>query len=51
MIPFTIILFAWAILGFIGLLNCKKYRIMWELIIFMGLVPFIPLIAAYFKIL
>lgn len=51
MIPFTIILFAWAILGFIGILNCKKDRVAWEMIIFMGFVPFIPLIAAYFKML
>lgn len=50
MIIFTMILFAWATLGFIGILNCKKSRIIWEMIIFCALVPFIPLLAKFFKI-
>lgn len=50
MIIFILILFAWAALGFIGVLNCKKNRIMWELIVFMGIVPFIPFIAKFFGV-
>lgn len=50
MVIFTIILFAWAALGFIGILNCKKSRVIWEMIIFCALVPFIPFLAKFFKI-
>lgn len=50
MIIFTMILFAWAALGFIGILNCKKSRVIWEMIIFSALVPFIPLLAKIFGI-
>ena len=50
MIAFTLILLIWITIGFIGILNCKKSRIMWEMIIFSALVPFIPLLAKIFGI-
>ena len=51
MMTFTMILLAWAALGFVGLLNCKKPRIMWELIAFAGFVPFVPFIAKFFGVI
>lgn len=42
---FIIIMFVWAFIGFIGILNCKKNGIRWDMIIFCAFVPFIPLVA------
>ena len=50
MLIFTIILMAWALVGFIGILNCKRSGIMWEMIIFAGAVPLIPFLAKFFGI-
>lgn len=50
MIVFTLILLIWITIGFIGILNCKKSRVIWEMVIFSALVPFIPLLAKIFKV-
>lgn len=45
MILFIIIITLWLIIGIIGAGQAKENRISWEMIIFITLVPFIPLIA------
>ena len=45
MLIFSIVLFTWGFLGVCGLINCKKERIIWELLIFGITIPFLPVIA------
>lgn len=44
-IIFVGIIIGWAFVGFLGGLHAKYDRINYEMLIFMGIVPFIPLIA------
>ena len=45
MLIFSIIIFIWGLLGICGLINCKKERIIWELLIFGIMMPFLPVFA------
>ena len=47
-IIFVIGIFVWNFIGFLGIMHCKDNRINYEMIIFMALVPFIPLFAKVF---
>jgi len=47
---FIICILIWALVGFHGILNCKTERINYEMLIFLGTAPFIPLIAKIFGI-
>ena len=51
MFIFAIILICWANLGYVGVLNCKTPHTDYEMLIFMGFVPFIPILAKVFQIL
>jgi len=44
-IIFTIFIIVWGLLGICGLINCKKERVIWELLIFGISIPFLPVIA------
>lgn len=46
-ILFVILIFLWMFIGFIGIMNCKKDRVHFEMIIFMIFALFIPLIAKW----
>lgn len=46
-ILFVIIILIWAFIGFLGVLNCKKDRVNFEMIIFLTTVPFIPMVAKW----
>ena len=48
---FAIILILWASFGIKMVLDCKKNKINWAGIIFMGFTPFIPIVAHGFHIL
>ena len=50
MISFALILIIWAGFGLAGVWNCKADRINYEMLIFMGSAPFLPLVAKFFKI-
>lgn len=45
---FACFILAWVMIGLGGLANCKKDRVNEEMIIFLGFVPFIPLLAKIF---
>ena len=47
MILFLFIIVIWFSIGIIGVINCKKNRIHFEMLIFLFFVPFIPLIAKW----
>ena len=51
MLMFAVILTCWAIIGFVGVKNCKADRVNYEMLIFLGFVPFIPMLAKIFQIL
>lgn len=38
-------IFTWMVIAMIGLYNYNKPRVHWELIVFLLVVPFIPLVA------
>lgn len=42
---FVIIILVWMAVGTVGLLQMRKDRVKFEMIIFMGVTPFLPLIA------
>lgn len=45
MFLFTLIMFAWFFVGFLGLLHCKDDGVNWWLLAFIVFVPFVPLVA------
>ena len=45
MILFGLFLLIWFGLGFLGIMHCKDSKVNWHMLIFMALVPFIPLVA------
>lgn len=51
MILFNIIILAWVIIGFLGVVEqmLKKFKINYFMIIFMLFVPFIPLVVKFCK--
>ena len=50
MIIFMIFILVWSFVGICGVVNCKKDRVNYEMIAFLVVVPFIPLIAKFFNI-
>lgn len=44
-IIFVIGIFVWCFIGFLSIMHSKDNRVNYEMIIFMALVPFIPLFA------
>lgn len=44
-IIFVIVILVWCFIGFLGGMNAKDNRVNYEMIIFMVLAPFIPLLA------
>lgn len=51
MLSFALICFAWILIGFAGGLNCKAERVNYEMLIFWGAAPFLPIIAKIFGIM
>lgn len=51
MLIFAMIIVLWAVIGFVGVLNCKAERVNFELLFFFGFVPFIPMFAKIFEII
>lgn len=47
MIVFMLFIFAWFFVGVCGVANCKKDRVNYEMIAFIGVTPVIPLIAKF----
>lgn len=45
MIAFMLFILAWSFVGVCGVANCKKDRVNYEMIAFIGITPVIPLIA------
>ena len=43
-IIFVIVIFVWAFIGWLGGLHANENRINYEMIIFLGFAPFIPLL-------
>lgn len=41
---FALIMVVWLICGFRGIIHCRKNGVNWEMIIFMVIFPFLPLI-------
>ena len=48
---FIFILFVWCCLGTFGVLRCKEERPNYEMLLFLIIVPLIPLIAHFCKII
>lgn len=44
---FVLITIIWLFVGFCGVMNCKKDRVHWEMIIFVSVFPFFPIIAKF----
>lgn len=44
-IIFVIVVLIWCFIGFLGGLHANEHRINYEMIIFMALAPFIPILA------
>lgn len=51
MICFALIVFIWAAMGFIGILNCKNEGVNFPMLFFIFEVPFLPLIAKFLGLL
>lgn len=51
MISFALICFAWCLIGFAGVLNCKEDRVNYEMLIFWGFALLLPTLANFFGIL
>ena len=49
MIYFALIIFIWAAMGLIGVLNCKNEGVNYSMLFFIFEVPFLPLIANFFQ--